>query len=201
MVGFDHLLANSLNEVIRKHLGDKAVKRIEDRLFEKFGISLTQAIEQFEKLDLILREFFGKGADGIERKIFDEVFQTRTKSKGNWHTIKDSHISSTILQAFGDPEKKKILESVSETPKIIADILSDCKLAQTSGYRKINQLIDEGLLVVADQVNKDNKKINKYVSVINNVKINIEKNNVIIDLQLTERQQETSSIIHTINQL
>ncbi|QUC64094.1 hypothetical protein NsoK4_06495 [Nitrosopumilus sp. K4] len=202
MVGFDHLLAKSLNEVIRTHLGDKAIKKIEDRLFEKFGISLTQSIEQFEKFDLVLREFFGKGADGVERKIFEDIFQTNSKkSKGNWHTIKSSQISSTILQNFGDPEKKKIIESVLDKPKIIADILDDCNLPQTSGYRKINSLIDDGLLVSVGQIIKDNKKINKYVSVINNVKINIEKNNVVVELQLTEHQQQNSSILQTIQQL
>lgn len=202
MVGFDHLIARSLNSVILKHLGDKAVKKIEDRLFEKFGMSLTQSIEEFDKLDLVLREFFGKGADGIERKIFDGVFQLNSKkSKNNWHTIKDSNISSVILQSFGDPEKKQILESVSDTPKIIADIIDECKLPQTSGYRKINSLIDDGLLVQSEQIIRENKKINKYISVIHNVRINIDKNNVIIDLQLTDHQQQHSSILQVIEQL
>lgn len=202
MPGFDHLIASSLKDTIKEQLGSKAVTKIEDRLFEKFGISLTQAIEEFEKLDLVLREFFGKGADGIERKIFENVFHTKSKkSKGNWHTIKDPQISSTILQAFGDSEKKKILESVSDTSKIIADIISGCEIPQTSGYRKINKLIEDGLLVVSEQVLKENKKVNKYISVINNVKINIEKSNVIIELQLNDQQQKDSSILETIAQL
>jgi len=199
MVGFDHLFTNSLNEIIRKNLGTKTVKKIEDRLFEKFGISLTQAIEEFEKLDLVLREFFGKGADGLERKFFESILQTKLKkSKGNWHTITDSHVNATILQAFGDPEKKKILESVSDTPKIIADILKKCNLPQTSGYRKINSLIDDGLLVQSDQVIKDNKKINKYVCILTNLKINIEKNKIVVDVQLTPHEQQNSSIIQII---
>lgn len=201
MSGFDHLIAGSLKDTIEEQLGSKAVKKIEDRLFEKFGISLTQAIEEFEKLDLVLREFFGKGADGIERRIFENTFNTKSKSKANWHTIKDPQISSKILQAFGDLEKKKILESVSGTSKIIADIIKDCEIPQTSGYRKINKLIDDGLLVVSEQVIKENKKVNKYISVMNNVKINIEKSNVIIELQLNDQQQKNSSILQTIAQL
>lgn len=202
MSGFDHLIAGSLTDTIKEQLGSKAVKKIEDRLFEKFGISLTQAIEEFEKLDLVLREFFGKGADGIERKIFENIFNTKSKkSKANWHTIKDPQISSKILQAFGDLEKKKVLESVSGTSKIIADIIKDCEIPQTSGYRKINKLIDDGLLVVSEQVIKENKKVNKYISVINNIKINIEKSNVIIELQLNDQQQRDSSILQTIAQL
>lgn len=202
MVGIDHLFAGSLNDIIRKNLGKQATKKIEDRLFEKFGISLTQAIEEFDKLDLVLREFFGKGADGLEKKFFENVFQTKSKkSKTAWYTITDHHANQVILQAFGDSEKKKILESVSAEPKIIQDILTECKLPQTSGYRKINSLINEGLLSQAGQVNSENKKINKYVSVFSNLKINIsiEKNNqVSIDAQVNDLQRQSSSILKTI---
>lgn len=199
MVGFDHLLAKPLNLIIRKHLGDKAVRKIEDRLFEKFGISLNQSIEQFEKLDIVLREFFGKGADGLEKKFFENLFQTKSKKNNStWHTIYDPEVNSIILRAFGDPDKKKILESTSDSPKIIAEILRDSDLPQTSGYRKINSLIVDGLLFPSGQVIKDNKKINKYVCVFSNVKINIEKRNVIIDIQLSKYQQDKSSILQII---
>jgi len=199
MVGFDHLLAKSLNEIVKENLGVKTSKKIEDRLFEKFGISLTQSIEEFDKLDLVLREFFGKGADGLEKNFFKNLFQiTSKKSKDMWHTITDSNVNEIILQAFGDSEKKKIMETVSNSSKIIAIILKECKLPQTSGYRKINQLIDDGLLVQSGYIMKDNKKINKYVCIFNNLKINIEKNNLIVDVQLTKLEQENSSILQII---
>jgi hypothetical protein len=199
MVGFDHLLAKSLNEIVKENLGVKTSKKIEDRLFEKFGISLTQSIEEFDKLDLVLREFFGKGTDGLEKNFFKNLFQINSKkSKDMWHTITDSNVNEIILQAFGDSEKKKIMETVSNSSKIIAIILKECKLPQTSGYRKINQLIDDGLLVQSGYVMKDNKKINKYVCIFNNLKINIEKNNLIVDVQLTKLEQENSSILQII---
>ncbi len=196
MVGFDHLLAKSLNDIIQKNLGRKTTAKIEDRLFEKFGMTLTQAIEEFEKIDLVLREFFGKGADGLEKEIFENMIQLKSKkSKGNWHTITNSQVNTTILQAFGDPEKKKILETVTNAPKIVADILDDCSLPQTSGYRKINSLINEGLLVQSGQIIKENKKINKYVCIFDNLKINIEKGNVLVEIQLTQQEQQNSSIL------
>ena len=199
MVGFDHLLAKSLNEIVKENLGVKTSKKIEDRLFEKFGISLTQSIEEFDKLDLVLREFFGKGTDGLEKNFFKNLFQINSKkSKDMWHTITDSNVNEIILQAFGDSEKKKIMETVSNSSKIIAIILKECKLPQTSGYRKINQLIDDGLLVQSGYVMRDNKKINKYVCIFNNLKINIEKNNLIVDVQLTKLEQENSSILQII---
>ena len=199
MAGLDNLLAKSLDEVIRKNLGSKTVQKIEDRLFEKFGISLTQAITKFDKLDVVLREFFGRGADGLETKFFESIFQTTTKkSKDKWYTLYDSRISSIILQAFGDPDKKKILECVSSTPQIISDILSNCDLPQTSGYRKINSLINDGLLLQSGYIAKDNKKINKYVCAFNNLKINIEKSKITIDVQLSDVDRQESTILQTI---
>ncbi len=196
MAGLDHLLAKTLNEVIRKNLGAKTVQRIEDRLFEKFGMSFTQAIEEFDKLDLVLREFFGKGADGLEKKFFENVFQI--KSKGSRYTLSDSYVNSIILQTFGDLEKKKILEYVSKTPKTILDILKNCELPQTSGYRKVNNLIDSGLLFQAGHTVIDNKKVSKYVCVFKDLKINIEKNKMTIDVHLTDIDQQQSSILQTI---
>ena len=199
MSGLDRLLVKSLTEVIEKNLGSKTVKKIDDRLFEKFGISLTQSIEEFDKLDLVLREFFGKGADGIEKKIFENIFQTKSKkSNDQWYTLSDSYVNTVILQAYGDMEKKKIIESVSESPKIINDILKDCGLPRTSGYRKINSLIDDGLIYQSDQIIVDNKKINKYACAFTNLKINIEKNKLSVDVQLSESDIAKSSIFQII---
>ncbi|MGY5150383.1 MAG: hypothetical protein ACW9W3_09995 [Candidatus Nitrosopumilus sp. bin_68KS] len=199
MSGLDHLLVKSLNEIIEKNLGAKTVKKIDDRLFEKFGISLAQSIEEFDKLDLVLREFFGKGADGIEKKIFENIFKSKSKkSKDQWYTLSDTYVNTIILQAYGDMEKKKIIESVSESPKIINDILKDCQLPRTSGYRKINSLIDDGLIYQSDQIILDNKKINKYACAFTNLKINIEKNKLTVDVQLSATDIAQSSIFQTI---
>ena len=59
MGGLDLLFSKSLERTIKENLGEKASKKIEDRLFEKYGISLTQSIIQFQKIDAVLREFFG----------------------------------------------------------------------------------------------------------------------------------------------
>lgn len=196
MPGLDSLLAKSLEETITKDLGKNMVKKIEDRLFEKYGISFTQAMENFDKLDLVLREFFGKGTDGLEKKFFETIFQSKSKkSQDPWYRLRDEKISQMILQSFGDPEKKAILESVTETPKMIAEIIKDCKLTQTSGYRKINSLIDDGLLYKTGHVLRDNKKINKYACSFSNLRINIENKKTSVELQLMD--SEKSSFIQT----
>ena len=56
MSGFDHIIAKSLNDIIKENLGIKTVQKIENRLFEKYGISWTPALEEFEKIDFVLKE-------------------------------------------------------------------------------------------------------------------------------------------------
>ena len=197
MPGLDSLLAKSLQDSITKDLGKNMVKKIEDRLFEKYGISFAQSIENFDKLDLVLREFFGKGTDGLEKKFFETIFQSKSKSKDAWYKLRDEKLSELILQSFGDPEKKAILESATETPKIINEIIKDCNLSQTSGYRKINNLIDDGLLYKTGHILRDNKKINKYVCSFSNLRINIENKKTSVELQLMD--SEKSLFIQTIN--
>ena len=199
MVGTEHLFAKSLIEIIKKDLGSKTVQKIENRIFEKFGLSLSQSVEEFNSLDLVLREFFGKGADAIERKLFEKIFVIKSKKSNDpWYSLSDSYVNSIILETYGDTDKRKILESVSETPKIINDILKDCNLPRTSGYRKINNLIDEGLLLKTGHIEIDNKKISEYLCIFNNLKINIEKSKMTIDVQFSKSEQLRSPILQSV---
>lgn len=196
MSGFDRLLAKSLSEIISKKLGTKSINKIENRLFEKFGISFTQSMEQFDKLDIVLREFFGRGADGLEKKFFESVFSISSKSNTNWIVLSDSNVNSIIVESFGDSEKKCILESVNNEPKSVYDIIETCNLAQTSGYRKVNSLIDVGLLVPVDYVIRDNKKIPLYHSIYQNLRINVIHNKITIEVQLNDYELKSSSVLN-----
>jgi len=61
----------SVSDVIRVNLGEKTLQKIEDRLLVRYNISLNQSLFEFEKLDHVLREFFGEGAEGLEEKILE----------------------------------------------------------------------------------------------------------------------------------
>jgi len=185
MAGLDRLLAKSLDSTIRENLGDRTVQKIEERLFEKYGISLTQSIEQFQKLDAVLREFFGAGADGLEQRFLKDVCEITTNNGEHWAHIENQNLTKVILESFGDDDKKKILGALNEEPMLISQIIETCNIPQTSGYRKINALIDAGLLVPSGHtITPDGKRVIKYKSIFDNIKIDIVKNNVSIALHL-----------------
>lgn len=201
MTGVDKLLVKSLDIVIRENLSQSTLQKIETRLIEKYGITITQALCEFNKLDSVLKEFFGAGAEGLEKRILEHVctVQKSNEKEHKWLTIENSLLTKIILETFGDDDKKKILTSVIEKPKIISEILEDCNIAQTSGYRKINSLIDEGLLTAMGHITtNDGKRVNKYMSVFENVKIDIIKNKITVKVKISKESLNNSTVIPLI---
>jgi hypothetical protein len=200
--GLDTLIAKSLDTTIKENLGKKTLEKVEQRLFERYGINLTQSIEDFTKLDSVLREFFGEGAEGLEKQFLENIVTIEQESKTqnpNWVAIEDAYLAKLILGSFGDEDKKNILNSVLDEPRIISDILEIAKIPQTSGYRKVNYLIDNGLLIVQGHITThDGKKVSKYKSIFENVTINIEKNKVVVKVLLAKESIENSSVIQVV---
>jgi len=199
--GLDNLLLPSLRKTIEQNLGEKTLNKIEQRLIERHGMNLGQAIKEFSKFDSVLREFFGAGADSLENKFLKNIvaLDKTADNNSNWFTIHDPQLTKIFLESIGDPDKNCIMNTVIDHPLIVADILDICKIPQTSGYRKINALIKNGLLIPSGfDETKDGKKVTKYETLHKNIKIDIEKNNVEIKVQMKKQSIEHSSIIQTI---
>ena len=198
----DNLLAPSLRKSIEENLGKSTLNKIEQRLMERHGMGIAQAIKDFYKFDSVLREFFGAGADGLETKFLQNIIELKQQKKANdnWITIKDQDLASMFLESFADEDKKAIIGTVLDESLIIADILQHCKVPQTSGYRKINQLIDRGLLISNGyEVSTDGKKIKKYETIFDNVKMDIERNTVVVQIQLKKSSFSQSSILQVVH--
>ncbi len=199
--GIDNLLVPSLRKQIEENLGAEKLEKIEQRLIERHGMSMVQAVKDFHKLDSVLREFFGANADEIETKSLLNIIELEKIEKEEWITIQDQELSKTFLQTFGDEDKKTILGTVLNKSLIVADILKESKIPQTSGYRKINSMISNGILISNGfELSKDNKKIKKYETVFENIKMDIQEKGMVVKLQL-KKQHLTNSTIFQIIQI
>ena len=199
--GLDNLLVNSLRKSIEENLGKETLNKIEQRLMERHGLGLVQAIKNFHKLDSVLRVFFGAGADGLEQKFLKNIvnIEKSKQSDSNWVQIKDQELSKIFLESFADPDKKLIIGTVMDEPMIICDIIQKCQIPQTSGYRKINFLINHGFLVSSGfELAQDGKKVKKYETIFDNVKMDIVKNLVTVKIQLKKSLLNESSILQTV---
>ena len=199
--GLDNLLVNSLRKSIEENLGKETLNKIEQRLMERYGLGLVQAIKDFHKLDSVLREFFGADADGLEQKFLKNIvsIEKSKQSHSNWVHIKDQELSKIFLESFADSDKRLIIGSVMDESLIISDITKKCQMPQTSGYRKINFLINNGLLVSNGfELTQDGKKVKKYETIIDNVIMEIVKNSVSVKIQLKKSFLNESSILQTV---
>jgi len=198
--GIDNLLVPSLRKQIEENLGAEKLEKIEQRLIERHGMNMVQAVKDFHKLDSVLREFFGSNADEIETKSLLNVIELeRTKKKEAWVTIQDQELSKVFLDTLGDDDKKTILGIVLNKSLIVADILKESKIPQTSGYRKINSMILNGILISNGfELSNDNKKIKKYETVFQNIKMDIQENGMIVKIQLKKHLLTNSAIFQII---
>jgi len=199
--GLDNLLVPSLRKSIEENLGKETLNKIEQRLMERHGLGLVQAIKNFNKFDSVLREFFGAGADGLEQKFLQKIvsIEKTKQTESSWIQMKDPELSKIFLESFADQDKKAILGAVMDDPLIIAKILESCKIPQTSGYRKINFLISNGLLVANGfELAHDGKKVKKYETIFDNIKVDIVKNEIDVKVQLKKSLLSESSILQTV---
>jgi len=199
--GLDNLLVNSLRKSIDENLGKETLNKIEQRLMERHGLGLVEAIKDFHKLDSVLREFFGADADGLEQKFLKNIvnIEKSKQSRSNWIHIKDQELSKIFLESFADSDKRLIIGSVMDESLIISDIKQKCQIPQTSGYRKINFLINNGLLVSSGfELTQEGKKVKKYETIIDNVIMEIVKNSVSVKIQLKKSLLNESSILQTV---
>jgi len=184
MTGVTQLLAKSLEKTMLNNLGETTVRKIQDRLFERYGMSITQSMEEFEKLDSVLREFFGAGAEGLERKFLDSLCSIKSKKDQSQtrFTILEPSIGQSILKAYSDDEASKILNASIGESWTILEMLEKLQIPQTSGYRKVNLLIEDGLLIKdGHMISASGRKTDKYKSLFDNVEIDIKNNKVIVN--------------------
>lgn len=200
MNNVDQMFASSLEKIIRDNLGNATVSKIQDRLFEKFGMSLTQSINEFEKLDSVLREFFGAGAEGLEKKFLNNICSIKSKQDKieKRFTIYEQTICKSILNAFSDEETAKILNASVGEPWTISEILEKLNISTASGYGKIKSLIEDGLLIrTKSDIGESGQRIDKFKSLFDNVNIDF-NNNLTVNVQFSQDVIKNSSILQIV---
>jgi predicted transcriptional regulator len=191
----DVLLAPTLRTSIESNLGKVTLNKIEQRLMEKHGVGVVQAIKEFSKLDDVLQEFFGPGAQGLESRFIQNIIKLEKSKKEaeNWIVLKDQILAKTILDSFADVQKKAILEAVMDESLSIEEILDKCQVDQSAGNDKINYLIENGLLV-SDGIQENRK----YQTTFSNVKMDLDKKTMVVKVQLKKIQLQESAILQVI---
>jgi hypothetical protein len=111
------------------------------------------------------------------------LISINTPAKGrHWISIQNRELAELILATYGDKDKRTILEVAFINPSIILDILEAARIPKSSGYRIVNQLVENGLLTGQGYAeSSDGKKVNKYTALFEKVNIEINTNGLIFN--------------------
>ncbi|TAK15889.1 MAG: transcriptional regulator [Nitrosarchaeum sp.] len=199
MTGIDRLISTSLSHVIKKKLNSDERKNIERKLFLEHGMSIKLSIEHFHKFDEILKKISSIDKKKFENECINEIIKIKKIDKNYSIKIIDQKLRDLILELCGDVETRKILICLFDNDLTIPQILRESKVPKTSGYRKIENLIINGLILESGKILSESKKISKYRCVFDEIKIEMGKNDIMIQAMINEKIFDESTSINITN--
>ena len=202
MGGIDRMLATALSCEIKKDLDLEILKHTERELFLEHGMSIKLSIEHFHKFTSVLRKNSTMDVKRFEKDCIGKVVKVKKRDDKFLVTIVDSNLRDLILELFGEVETRKIISTLLENEYTIPQILKESKVPKTSGYRKIENLILQGLIIESGKVLSESKKISKLQCVFQEIRLEIKKDKIgiigIVNKKIFEKSTSMKSIIESL---
>lgn len=193
MTGIDRMIAASLSSEIKKNLDAEILKKVERELFLQHGMSIKLSIEHFEKFSSVLRKNSNIDVNKFEKECIEKILKIKKNGEKYLVTIIDLDLKNLILELFGEIESRKIIFCLLENEYIIPQILKESKIPKTSGYRKIENLIFNGLFIESGKVLSESKKISKLQCIFEEIKIDIKKGKITVNIIINKKMFEKST--------
>ena len=199
MAGIDRLISTSLSYVIKKKLDPDELKNIEKKLFLEHGMSIKLSIEYFHKFRKTLKNISNIDGKKFENECINEIIEIEKINDNYSVKIIDQKLIDLILELCGDYETRKIIICLFDNDLTIPQILNVSKVPKTSGYRKIENLIINGLILESGKVLSESKRISKYKCVFDEIKIGMKKNDIMIQGIINKKTFDKSTSIIITN--
>lgn len=201
MAGIDRMISSSLSAEIKKELDLEILKKVERELFLEHGMSIKLAIENFDKFEKVLKNNSNLDVKKFEKNCIEKIMKIKNNGEKYSITILDFDLKNLILELFGEIESRKIISCLLENEYTIPQILKESKVPKTSGYRKIENLILNGLLIESGKILSESKKISKLRCVLQEIKLDIKKGKIEITGVISKKMFEKSSSMKSILKL
>lgn len=201
MAGIDRMIASALSTEIKKGLDSEILKKVERQLFLEHGMSIKLSIEHFDKFSSVLKRNSNLDVKKFERDCVKKIIKIKKNNEKYLISILDLDLMNLVLGAFGDIETRKIISCLLENEYTIPRILKESKVPKTSGYRKIENLILNGLIIESGKVLSESKKISKLQCIFQEIKLDIRKGKISVSGVITEKIFEKSTSLKSILEL
>lgn len=192
----DKFLASAITSIVEENVDKKIHQNMGIRLQARYGVDITKSIENFHMFDATLREFFGAKADTLEKDFVTRLISLDTTKKASTSiVIQDQELARLILESYGNREKRRIMDITLKAPAPILEILENCKIPKSSGYRIISELVENGLLIEEGYVSSEGKRAITYGTLFENVSIDIEKDGIVVKVAVRENTFHESFLV------
>jgi hypothetical protein len=157
-----------------------------------------------------VKDHMQKSASGDKNKQADMAIRDQVRNAiiferhGSqiWLILKNKRMTETILKAFADDDKKKILSLAGTKSETIPRILQACNLPNTSAYRKVRQLIADGFIIPVGRADVfERRRAVLYRSTIQQIQINIDGNAVTAKILIPNEILQSSVFLNMDNQI
>ena len=194
------VLVQLLESVLTKHGSKHIIKLVRNRMIEKYGIPLSIAISDWQKVDIILQENFGQeGAYKIGKKYTQSIIKTFTNfiEPGQKIITKPQDVAA-IMTVIGDRDMFKIMNCVMDKALSRENIIKETGVSQTTVYTKIKMMIKIGILVeYGHEFSIKRNRMPKYTTPFKIIHISIRKNNDTVIEFVTKKNLKKHSLIIT----
>ena len=198
MSGIDRLISLALSTEIKKKMNIDTLKKVERELFLEHGMSIKLSIEHFQKFIQVFQRNSTIDVKKFEKDCLNKIIKVKRKQDKYFVTIVNQELTDLILELFSEVETRKIISSLLENEYTIPQILKESKVPKTSGYRKIENLIINGLIIESGKVLSESKKISKLQCVFEEIKLDIKKEKVTVNGIISEKLFEKSTSMKSI---
>ena len=199
MQGLDILLTKAIIQSIQGKLDYDKIQNINKKLEADHGLKFEEIFNKYDDMKSSLNQFETELKDIEDNVLRNFLTIEKTVKNDTWVLVRDNYLAEMILKTFADLDKKMILDFMRDQPETIPRVLSLCNLPNTSGYRKMNQLINEGFIVPVGLAESfEGKRAILYKSLIQKIQITINKDSVLTAILVPKETLRSSQVINTV---
>ncbi len=194
MPGIDLLISRDLSIEIKNNLDHNVLKKLERELFFEHGMSIKLSIEHFKNFHEMLKKNIDIDLAKFEKDCIEKIIQV-SKSNNNYKVkIISKKLSEKIFNFFGDPESRAILLCMMNKGQTITEIQKNSKILKSPTYRKIENLLLDGLILESGKILKINKRVSQYRCIFDEVHAVIGEKKLKLEVILSAKRFNESSI-------
>lgn len=194
MPGIDLLISRYLANEIKSNLKTNILKKLERDLFFIHGMSIKLSIENFDTFHNLLKNFPDIESRAFEKICLDKV--VKIKKSNNDYTLKiiNTKLLNKIFDYFGDKESRKLLLSIMGSNLTIPEILTKTKILKSPAYRKIENMLLDGMILESGKILSKTKRVSQYRCLFNEITFSIGNNKFEANILIKKNDLESSSI-------